>query len=117
MDDWELLCQAAEAIDVRLRLEGELPDGPERSLVIALVHECLNNAVRHGEAHEVLVQTIRREGAWQVDVTNDGAVPETPVGLQGGLKNIRTAVERSGGTLDVAWTPRVTVTARLTQGS
>ena len=115
-DDWELLLQAAKAIDVRLELEGELPCGRERALVIALVHECLNNAVRHGEAHRVTVRTSHKDDAWRIDVINDGKAPEAPVGRWGGLANIRTAVERSGGTLEVQWTPCVTVTARLAQG-
>lgn len=115
-DGWELLCQAAEAIDVWVELEGGLPDGPARQLALAVVHECLNNAVRHGEAHRVVVRSACEDEFWRVEVTNDGAAPSQAPTALGGLANIRNAVERAGGTLEVVWTPRVTVTARLALG-
>ncbi len=113
VDDWELLCKAAAAVDVKLTMEGKLPDDADaRKLAVVVVHECLNNAVRHGDAHEVDVTCVVRDGVAELSVTNDGNVPATPPAETGGLSGVRTSVERVGGMLSVQWSPRVTVTAR-----
>mgnify|MGYP002627262143 CR=1 FL=1 len=113
-DLWVLLAEAARAIDVRLELVGELPHEDElRRLAVMVAHECLNNAVRRGDARVVRVESLVRDGAYELVVTNDGRLPEGPVRESGGLANIRAAVERSGGTLEVTWAPEVRVVARL----
>ena len=112
-DDWVLLRKAAEAVDVCLELDGELPREPEaRRLACLVVHECLNNAVRHGDAHTVSVSCIAQGDTVELSVTNDGKVPAAPPTELGGLANIRSAVERAGGDLAIQWAPRVTVVAR-----
>lgn len=112
-DDWTLLCEAAAAVDVRLLLTGELPsDAKARTLAVMVVHECLNNAVRHGDAHEVDVTCSVRDGMVELSVTNDGKVPSAPPEEAGGLSDVRASVERVGGILTVQWSPRVTVTAQ-----
>ena len=113
VDDWELLCKAAAAVDVRLTIEGKLPDGlAARKVAVMVVHECLNNAVRHGDAHEVNVTCVERDGMTELTVTNDGNMPAVPPEETGGLSNIRASVERVGGMLAVQWSPQVMVTAR-----
>lgn len=143
-DEWELLCEAALAIDVRLELAGELPATEEqRQLVVMLVHECLNNAVRHGGAHTVQVACStsddamppkasvasplrdtgsgrggttldqRRPTSLRVVVTNDGSTPAATPQLTGGLAHVRSAVERAHGMLDVQWEPQVAVEMRM----
>ena len=116
-DDWELLAEAAEAIGVQLGLSGELPrERGARKLVVMVVHECLNNAVRHGDAHRVDVTCSSEGDVVELTVANDGAVPaETPV-YGGGLSNLRAILERAGGTLTTSWEPRVAVTARFERG-
>lgn len=113
VDDWELLCKAAAAVDVKLTMEGKLPDDlASRKLAVMVVHECLNNAVRHGDAHEVDATCVVRDGVVKLSVTNDGNVPSVPPAEAGGLAGVRASVERVGGMLTVQWTPRVLVTAQ-----
>ena len=113
-DAWEQLSRAAQAVDVRLVLDGTLPaDASVCELIVTLAHECLNNAVRHAGAHEVHVQ-VRQEGqATLVEITNDGTPPEAPAQETGGLANLRTLVERAGGTMKVQWLPHFAVVVRL----
>lgn len=113
-DAWELLAQAAEAVDVRLTLEGALPaDEGARALVVGVARECLTNAVRHADAHELRVRIVSGERGTELTVTNDGAPPAGVASETGGLANVRRAIERSGGTMDVRWAPRFAVVARL----
>ena len=113
VDDWGLLCKAAAAVDVKLTMEGKLPDDlAARKLAVAVVHECLNNAVRHGDAHKVDVTCSVCDGVVELSVTNDGNVPEVSPAETGGLAGVRASVERVGGMLTVQWTPRVLVTAQ-----
>lgn len=116
-DDWQLLQDAASAIDVQLELEGELPTGKtDRELAIMVIHECLNNAVRHGGAHLVCVSVGTDCDRTTLTVTNDGTPPSARIEETGGLANIRAAVERAGGTLEVYWSPRVVVEVTLGAG-
>lgn len=113
-DDWALLKKAAEAIGVSIVMSGELPAGADaRKLAVAIVHECLNNAVRHGNAREVRVTCEVSNGVVELEVANDGAAPATPAVESGGLANLRSAVERAGGILNVCWEPQVVVRARF----
>ena len=115
-DNWVLLVEAAEAIGVKVMLTGKLPTQSEaRELAVAIVHECLNNAVRHGGAHTLLVSCVMADGAVELEVSNDGTPPTAPVVESGGLSNIRAAVERLGGTLTICWEPRVLVRARFVE--
>lgn len=114
MDSWELLAKAADAIGVDLRLSGELPaEKAERDLAVMVVHECLNNAVRHGDAHRVDVTCSVDDDAVVLTITNDGALPAEPPADGGGLANIRAILERADGTLTAKWDPQVAVTARF----
>lgn len=116
-DEWGQLVEVAGAIGVRLVLEGELPHGGEaQKVALAVVHECLNNAVRHGGAHKVWATCSTRGGITELHVSNDGSVPSAPAEEHGGLANVRAMVERAGGTLEVEWRPRVAVTARFEVG-
>ena len=109
-DAWEQLVEAARAIDVQLVLEGELPrSAQQRAAAVVLVHECLNNAVRHGGAHRVSVLSERTPEGIAITVENDGAQPDGPRTETGGLAYARKVVEQAGGTMDVAWTPRFSV--------
>ena len=106
MDSWELLAKAADAIGVDLRLSGELPaEKAERDLAVMVVHECLNNAVRHGDAHRVDVTCSVDDDAVVLTITNDGALPAEPPADGGGLANIRAILERADGTLTAKWDP------------
>lgn len=113
-DRWLLLNEAAQAVDVRLVVTGEMPpQGSALDLLVVIVHECLNNAVRHAGAHEVAVSLREEAGELLVRVTNDGTPPTGPVDETGGLANLRAAIERAHGTMLVEWSPQYAVTVRL----
>lgn len=114
VDAWGQLMAASRAIDVRVELEGTLPADPQlRDLAVAVVHECLNNAVRHAGAHELRVTITNEDDATCLCVTNDGAPPQAPVVPTGGLANLAALIERSGGSMETRWDPRFAVVAHL----
>ena len=111
-NSWDDLVAAARSIDVNLTVEGELPrDDRQRSALIALVHECLSNAVRHGGARTVTVRISQDAAGVRATIENDGAQPRQPAEETGGLANVRRTIERAGGTMKVRWLPRIAVSA------
>ena len=73
-DRMEALRQAAEAVDIRLVFDGEIPRGGQAEEVAAkAIHECLTNAVKHAHADVLTVKTRQLGGylnlfleyAWQ----------------------------------------------------
>ena len=52
--DWELLLEAAQAVDVKILRKGELPEGKrEREIVMTALHECLTNTVKHAGGNKL----------------------------------------------------------------
>ena len=128
-DEWELLQGAAEAVGVRIVLDGELPGpGRERSIFITALHECLTNTVRHAHGTRVTMEIDEsgttdkseagagsetgmaeigsRTGAGiTARITNDGEQPSGAIAETGGLGNLRVAVERAGGNMEITSSP------------
>lgn len=116
-DDWELLRTAAQAVDVAIDLEGELPErGKARAVVIAALHECLTNTVKHAGGNRLCL-AIRRDGdGFTVELTNNGIQPRGEIRETGGLKNLRHTVESVGGTMKVETEPRFALVLTLPEG-
>ena len=117
-DDFTLLKKAAEAVSVRIELEGELPPGGSvRKAVMDLIHECVNNTVRHADGHILSVHCERKEKGFSLCLQNDGRQPETEVRERGGLANIRRNVEMLGGTMQITSFPRFLLEVWLPEGN
>ncbi|MBE5870570.1 MAG: hypothetical protein E7294_04840 [Lachnospiraceae bacterium] len=101
-DRMEALLQAAQAVDVRLQLDGELPASAKLSNVIFIaIHECLTNTVKHTDG-DFLRITIREEATRLItEITNNGTPPREPVTESGGLGSLRKTVELNGGQMQI----------------
>ncbi|MGN1351140.1 MAG: sensor histidine kinase [Anaerovoracaceae bacterium] len=105
-NEWELLLDAAEAVDVEIVLNGELPeDETVRKAVISAVHECLTNTVRHAGGKRLDVDIVS-EKTVVVSITNTGAAPSGEIQETGGLVNLRSMVDAAGGTMTILSRPR-----------
>ncbi len=103
-DRMNALYEAAKAVDVEIRLCGEIP--PEKKeLVETAIHECLTNTVKHANGHLLELSCTHEGGAFRAVFTNDGKLPDGPIAETGGLKDLRTLVERKGGRMTVESEP------------
>lgn len=100
--DWDKLITTAGAIGVDVMVEGEVPESKEdQALLVELVHEALNNAIRHGHAKKIWI-TLKDEGpTFSCSVKNDGDLPTGPVEEKGGLKNMRQRLAYYDGSLAI----------------
>lgn len=99
---WDKLISTAKAIGVEVIAEGALPEGEQdRRLLVDLVHEAMNNAIRHGRAKKIRI-TLKDDGTiFRCRITNDGLAPQVPIEEKGGLKNMRQRLAYHGGELSV----------------
>lgn len=116
-DEWKLLMKAAEAVDVEIIKDGELPeDKGRREILIAVIHECLTNTVKHANGNRLYL-SVRSEGTADIaELTNNGKQPSEQIKETGGLKNIRYTVEAAGGAMTIKSTPRFMLQVELPKG-
>lgn len=114
-DHWALLQKAADALDVKILLDGEIPkeENAERIIIMA-IHECLTNTVKHAEGNELYVNIFNSHTAIMAEIMNNGKTPTHTVIESGGLLNLRHAVERAGGIMEIKSTSRFVLQVTLT---
>ena len=92
--------------------EGNLPlDAKLKEVVISAIRTCANNTLRHGKgtvlyinASEVKVRTLKSfkdKDYIKIEISNNGVLPGPDFTEGGGLTNLRRAVERAGGLMNV----------------
>ena len=106
------LKEAAEAVGVKLILNGEIPKNLQKVMAIA-IHECLTNTVKHADGSELTVDITDEDGVITAVFTNDGKPPEGEISESGGLKSLRSAVEQVRGEMEIASRPRFMLTIRV----
>ncbi|WP_138159423.1 ATP-binding protein [Peptoniphilus catoniae] len=99
----EKLIAAANDIGVQVYVEGKLPKNKvDWVLLVDIVHEALNNAIRHGHAKNIWI-SLREDGIKNYcRIKNDSLTPKGPIIEKGGLKNIRQRLEPFNGTIKVS---------------
>lgn len=99
---WDKFITTAKAIGVDVLVEGVIPEGKEdQALLVSLVHEALNNAIRHGHAKKIWIMLKEKGPTFTCSIKNDGDLPSGPVEEKGGLKNMRQRLAYYDGTLAV----------------
>lgn len=106
------LKEAADAVGVKLILNGEIPKKLRKLIAIA-IHECLTNTVKHADGSELTVDITNEDGKVTAVFTNDGKPPEGEISESGGLKSLRSAVEQERGEMEIASDPGFMLTIRV----
>ena len=115
--DWELLSKAAQSVDVQIVQDGEVPENDrERAVIIAAVHECLTNTVKHAKGNKLYLKLCSNETVLTATLTNNGIPPTGAICETGGLLNLRNTVETAGGTMKTEATPRFLLRIELPKG-
>lgn len=99
---WTKLIETARSIGVEIHLKGDLPKS-ERDMktLISIVHEALNNAIRHAEAKNVWIDISEDSARINLSIRNDGHKPSSEIKERGGLKNMREGLRIYGGEMDI----------------
>jgi signal transduction histidine kinase len=97
-------------VDVELDLQREVIVAAERrNSLLRILHEALTNAIRHGDAHRILVRLTGDERGSALRIDDDGCgfdVPATISSARGlGLTSMGERAELLGGRLNVVSTP------------
>jgi signal transduction histidine kinase len=119
----EYLASYAEEFLAKARIacRVDLPKNfPERIIaaeirhdVMLAVRESLNNAVRHGHPHEVLLSLVVNGNSLEIAVRDDGCGFE-PAQVKGnGLTNLQQRMEKLNGSVQILPTPGGGVTVLL----
>lgn len=102
INKFKKLISTAKDIGVTVKVDGKLPaeDG-DLNLLVKIVHESLNNAIRHGQAKNIWIDLDEDDINIHSRITNDGIIIHGPIVEKGGLKNIRQIIESCGGKMKI----------------
>ncbi|MDY4033474.1 MAG: hypothetical protein SOY64_10525 [Pyramidobacter sp.] len=103
-------------IGVELNVEGRLPrDERQAAVLIKILREASTNAVKHAGAARVAARLERNARGLVMRVVNDGTAYDAaaPLRENQGLAGMRRLAAEAGGTLEIATSPRFTVTVKL----
>ena len=90
---------------VKIRFFGQWPEGSAAELLYAAMQVCLNNAVRHAKASELLVSVTENQYDYLVQIKNNGIAPDEEIAEGGGLSNLRRRLEVAGGFMTIKSLP------------
>lgn len=115
---WDRLLSTAATLGVTIRVDGSLPqDEKDLAVLVGIVHEALNNAIRHGEAKNVHITLREDELRDYCTISNDGKAATEPIREKGGLKNIRQKLALYGGDMEISTTPAFTLKLSFPKGA
>lgn len=116
-NDWELLQKAAQSVDVTIEKDGALPEERrERAIIIMALHECLTNTVKHAKGNRLFLTLRTEDNVLTAELRNNGAPPMGEIQETGGLKNLRRAAEKAGGSMTVEVRPEFLLRLALPKG-
>ena len=101
----EKLYESADSSGVTVRIRGAEPANGAADLMYAAMQVCLNNAIQHAQATELMTNIWEDGDRYTVLIRNNGRPPEKTITEGGGLSNLRRRIERIGGTMTVQSLP------------
>ena len=108
--NFEKLISTAKDIGVAVHLDGETPsDEGDLNLLVDIVHETLNNAIRHGQAKNIWIKLDEGDLNIHCKIRNDGILSKEPIKEKGGLKNIHQRIKSFGGKMNIELKPQFTL--------
>ena len=99
LDDAPALCRR---IGIDVEFIGPRPEeASQRDLLGHAIIECAANTVKHAEGTVLSVRTRQEEQAFQIQISNNGRVPDRPILESGGLLSLRQMTEALNGQMTV----------------
>lgn len=117
MDELNNIQEVFGAIGVDIKIEGELPKTKHHvRLFIDIIREGSTNAVRHGFATQINIQSKKLDNKYKLTISNIGHTSEEPIRLGNGLTDMKKKVTAQGGMFDVIHHPTFTLSIVLPGG-
>ena len=108
--NFEKLISTAKDIGVAVHLDGNTPkDEGDINLLVGIVHEALNNAIRHGQAKNIWIKLDEGNLNIHCKIRHDGILSKEPIKEKGGLKNIHQRIKSFGGKMNIELEPQFTL--------
>ena len=105
-DAFDELQQAAKDIGIALQLQGQIPTNSRiKDIALVAAIEALNNALRHADATTLLLAIEETPEEYQIELTNNGSLPEGEIIEGGGLSDLRRKVEGINGQIGIEIAP------------
>lgn len=99
---FDKLISTAKDIGVSVDVKGKIPtEEGDLQLLVKIVHEALNNAIRHAKSENILIELNEDKLNIHCKISNDGTFVKKPIIEKGGLKNIRQSIENCGGKMEI----------------
>lgn len=115
--EWEMLKKTADMLGIKIELSGTLPDDFKiRTAVVTAIRECLTNTANHAGGDRLSVSVTEDDRSVTAEFTNTGKAPEGEIQETGGLKNLRSVVERADGIMTIESTPRFLLRLEFRKG-
>ncbi|NLB19640.1 MAG: hypothetical protein GX829_02090, partial [Clostridium sp.] len=94
------------AIDVNICYDGELPKNPDKALLIVdIIREAATNAVRHGLASQINVNSSVANNDYELTISNNGNTQTDSIIPGGGISTMEKKVSEQGGHIDIIQSP------------
>ena len=96
------LLKVARMIGCQIRIVGQRPqDLRTQQLLFAAMREAVTNAVRHGNATELLVTCEKSRTGYHAEISDNGKRQVDAIREGSGLNSLRQRLEREGATLEI----------------
>ena len=96
----------AEELGISVRISGNFPLYPSyRLLTDRAIRECVTNCARHAHGSTVWVKIDKNADEYNIQITNDGEVPDKNAEEGGGLSALRKAAESGKCGMQVSFSP------------
>ena len=113
-DEYAVILDTAEKLDMRIQVIGELTESePQRHVIVTGIHECLTNTIRHAGGDELTVLLEEAADMLIARFRNNGKAPEKEIKERGGLALLRALTEERGGTMQIVTEPSFELILRL----
>lgn len=111
------LQQIFTAINVNICYAGELPKNPDKALLIVdIIREAATNAVRHGLASQINVNSSVANNDYELTISNNGNTQTDSIIPGGGISTMEKKVSEQGGHIDIIQSPIFTLSIILPGG-
>jgi len=115
-DELESMKYIFKAIDVDIVIDGSVPDDFDKGrLIVEIIREALNNAVRHGFATQVTISIESTDNGINLTIKDNG-YPPYEIKEGGGISGMRKKLESYDGTLQISAEPQFALVINLPGG-
>ena len=94
----QMAAESFKSLGVAVTLKGALPENGEiQKAFFEIAAEAMTNAVHHGYASGIYIESDQKDGQYRLRIWDNGRVTDLPILEGGGLRGMRRKVEELGG--------------------